>query len=241
MKRAVIIMAKYPQAGKVKTRLHPFLTFDQCAGIAAAFLQDTINKVNLVCSNPILAYSPPEKTDALKKLLPSQSICIEQTGRDLGERMFNAFKFAFDGNLVSVVMIGTDSPTFPPDFITQAFENLMDSDVVLGETEDGGFYLIGLRVLSKAIFENVNWSSTETFRQTTQNIENVGLKCSFLPVWFDVDFPADLKRLRKELEENQSIAPKTFQWLKENLSVDERRWTRILQNFVRVIAVLFQG
>src|SRR5215210_4518889 len=98
MKRAIIIMAKIPTAGKVKTRLQPHLSPNQCAALAAAFLQDTVNKEKTVCENTILAYSPPEEINALRKILPFHSIFIEQTGRDLGERMFNAFKFAFEQN-----------------------------------------------------------------------------------------------------------------------------------------------
>src|SRR5688572_8313080 len=113
MKRSVIIMAKAPSAGTVKTRLQPHLSPDECAALAAAFLRDAVKKAETVCENVILAYSPPEKLDTLKKILPSQSIFIQQTGGDLGERMFNAFKFAFKQNSDSVVMIGTDSPTFP--------------------------------------------------------------------------------------------------------------------------------
>ncbi|MDQ3180418.1 MAG: DUF2064 domain-containing protein, partial [Acidobacteriota bacterium] len=113
------------------------------------------------------------------------------------------------------VIIGTDSPTFPTDFLKQAFENLKKTDAVLGKTEDGGFYLIGLRHLRKEIFENVEWSSPKTFRHIVRNIKNLGLKLSLLPAWFDVDLPADLERLRKDLAENPTIAPLTFDWLKK--------------------------
>ena len=111
-------------------------------------------------------------------------------------------------------MIGTDSPTFPAQFITQAFEMLSETDAVLGETADGGFYLIGLRKLKKEIFETIEWSSPKTFEQTARNIENLNLKLSFLPNWYDVDTPDDLKRLKKDLSKNPSIAPKTFEFLK---------------------------
>ena len=217
MKRAIIIMAKVPIAGKVKTRLQPHLSPEQCAALAAAFLQDTVNKAKTVCENAILAYSPPEKINALRRILPYQSIFIEQTGRDLGERMFNAFKFAFEEDSNSVVMVGTDSPTFPADYIEQAFEFLeFETDVVLGKTEDGGFYLIGLSALCVEIFEKVAWSSPETFERVFENIYNLNLRLREVPGWYDVDEPPDLEKLREEFLHNENArrrAPKTFEYL----------------------------
>ena len=216
MKKAIIIMTKFPEAGRVKTRLQPFLSAEKSAEIALAFLQDTENKAKSVCEDLIIAFSPPEQKTKFKSILQYENILIEQTGVNLGERMFNAFEFTFFNNLDSVVMIGTDSPTFPSEFIEKAFELLKNSDAVLGETEDGGYYLIGLNTLKKKIFENVEWSSEKTFEQTVQNIKNLNLRLSLLPKWFDVDFPEDLKILRKELNKTPELAPKTAKWLNEN-------------------------
>ncbi len=214
MKRTIIIMAKVPSAGNVKTRLQPFLASDECAALSEAFLQDVMNKAKSVCENVILAYTPNEKINDLKNILPPQNIFVEQTGDDLGEKMFNAFKFAFGQETDSVVMIGTDSPTFPFDFIEQAFEFLeTNSDVVLGKTEDGGFYLIGLRKLETEIFENVRWSSPETFEQIFENIHRLDLHLREVPSWYDVDEREDFEKLREEILHNsnaQRRAPNTY-------------------------------
>ena len=216
MNPTIIIMAKVPTTGNVKTRLQPFLTPKQCAELAECFLLDTVSKVKSLQNKLIIAYSPSEKRDDLQELVGNKQILVEQKGDNLGERMFNAFQFARSQNSDAVVLIGTDSPTFPAEFITQAFENLKSYDAVLGETEDGGFYLIGLRTLRTEIFENVEWSSAQTSAQTVRNIKNMGLKLSLLPVWYDVDFPEDVERLRKELAINSIIAPKSSEWLREN-------------------------
>jgi rSAM/selenodomain-associated transferase 1 len=213
MKKAIIIMAKIPIAGTVKTRLQPFLSAEQSATLAECFLRDTVNKAKILSNELIIAYTPVEKLDVLLAILSNEQIFIEQIGANLGDKMFHAFEFAFSQNPDVVVMIGTDSPTFPAQFITQAFEMLSEADAVLGETADGGFYLIGLRKLKKEIFETVEWSSPETFEQTARNIENLNLKLSLLPNWYDVDTPDDLKRLKKDLSKNPSIAPKTFEFL----------------------------
>lgn len=215
MKRAIIIMAKVPSAGNVKTRLQSYLSPDKCAALAEAFLRDALHKAKSVCENSILAYAPSEEIYALKELLPFQNLLVAQTGDDLGARMSNAFKFAFENNSDSpVVMIGTDSPTFPADFIEQAFEFLeTNSDVVLGKTEDGGFYLIGLRKSENEIFKNVAWSSPETFEQIYKNIKIQNLHLREVPSWYDVDEPQDYKKLREEILHSsnaQRRAPETY-------------------------------
>ena len=199
MKRAIIIMTKVPIAGTVKTRLHPVFSPDQCAALAKAFLLDAVTKSETVCENVILAYSPPGELKLLREFLPAQKFFIEQTGKDLGQRMFNAFQFAFAQKSDSVAMIGTDSPTFPAEFIEQSFNFLeKDADAVLGKTADGGFYLIGLKTLHAKIFDQVAWSTAETFAQTAKNIVDLNLRLREIPSWYDVDEPGDLARLVSE-------------------------------------------
>ena len=217
MKKAIIIMAKVPEAGKVKTRLQPALTSNESAELATAFLQDTENKAKTITDNLIVAFSPINKKNELENILQHKPFLIEQRGDNLGEKMFNAFKFAFEASSDAVVMIGTDSPTFPADHIEQAFEFLdLETDVVLGKTEDGGFYLIGLRKLDTQIFENVSWSSDETFEQVWKNTMDLGLHLREVPSWYDVDEPEDLEKLLYEITHNENArrrAMKTFEYL----------------------------
>ena len=210
MPRTIIIMAKIPFAGLVKTRLQPFLSPEQCAELAAAFLRDTVKKAQSVCINTILAYSPAAESNLSDEFSPPELISIKQTGTDLGERMSNAFDFVFERNSDSaVVLIGTDSPTFPVEYIEQAFGFLeADSNAVLGKSADGGFYLIGLRNSAPHIFADVKWSSAEVYEQITANIKTF----KTVPDWYDVDTPDDLARLRDEFEKNlktQKTAPET--------------------------------
>ncbi len=216
MKRTIIIMTKIPLAGTVKTRLQKVLSPDECAALAAAFLQDAFAKAQTVCGNTMIAVSPFYESDKLKNILHAAPLLIEQTGANLGERMFNAFEFAFENDSDAVVMIGTDSPTFPAEYIERAFELLKKTNAVLGETSDGGFYLIGLRRLEKRIFENVEWSSPNTFAQTKRNFMHLNFDLREIPAWYDVDEPADLRRLCSEFQINESarhIAPQTFRWI----------------------------
>ena len=217
MKRTIIIMTKVPVAGNVKTRLQPFLSPDECAALAEAFVRDAASKAATICENIIVAFDPPRQIVKLKRILPDRFDFVSQIGDDLGARMFRAFDFAFSNNSDSVVMIGTDSPTFPPDFIKRAFEFLeTDFDAVLGRTVDGGFYLLGLRILRAEIFANVCWSTPQTFEQTRENIINLNLRLRETPEWYDVDVPSDFERLQKEFltdDNAQRHAPETFELL----------------------------
>lgn len=213
-------MAKVPLAGNVKTRLQPYLSPAQCAGFAESLLRDTIKKAESLPHQLIIAYTPPEMRAFFDEFSNQNIQFVGQSGEDLGERMFNAFCFAFEQEFDSVVMVGTDSPTFPADFIEQAFGFLeTNSDVVLGRTTDGGFYLIGLRNrVKKEIFENVAWSSEKTFEQVRRNIKNLDLHLREVPDWYDIDEENDLNRLKEEFLHNENAkrrAPHTFEWMKK--------------------------
>jgi hypothetical protein len=223
MKRAVIIMAKAPLAGTVKTRLQPHLSADECAELAACFLRDTINKAKTLKNQRlIIAYSPAAEIDYFQQFASRKTSFARQKGDNLGEKMFSAFEFAFARKTDAAVMVGTDSPTFPVDFIEQAFAFLeTDSDAVLGKTADGGFYLIGLRKADARIFEAVRWSSAKTFAQARENILNLNWRLREVPGWYDVDEPKDLEQLKNEFLNDKNArkrAPQTFEWITRNIN-----------------------
>ncbi|MGI8555302.1 MAG: TIGR04282 family arsenosugar biosynthesis glycosyltransferase [Pyrinomonadaceae bacterium] len=211
-------MAKVPRAGNVKTRLQPFLSPEKCRTLAEAFVLDAINKTQNVCDQLVIAFAPASEKNYFNN---DNLILIEQTGADLGAKMFNAFEFAFHKDSdANVVLVGTDSPTFPAEFIIQAFEKLETrAEIVLGESDDGGFYLIGLRNLIPKLFDKIEWSSPRVYRQITRNIDKLKADLQTIPAWYDVDNPNDLQRLREEILQNekaQKTAPETFQWLLAN-------------------------
>lgn len=224
MKRTIIIMAKVPRAGNVKTRLQPYLSGEQCRTLAEAFLSDAINKTRSFCDELIVAFAPANEENYFAKFAVENLTLIEQTGADLGEKMSNAFEFVFNvSSEVSILMIGTDSPTFPARFVEETFRALESkSETVLGKSADGGFYLIGLRQNSPGLLENIEWSSPLVFGQITRNVEALNLKLKLLPEWFDVDTPEDLRRLREEISSDwqmQNDAPQTFRWFASNAKI----------------------
>ncbi len=218
----IIIMAKVPRLGAVKTRLRPILSKAQCVELAVCFLKDTFKKARKICPNVIIAFSPDDGRNELKKLLPEMPIMIEQTGNDLGERMQSAITFAENQKFSPIILIGTDSPTFPIEYLSQAIESFEENRVkiVLGAADDGGYYLIGFRNSNEHIFENIEWSSEKTFAQTAENVRKF-LGCAPFQIrdWYDIDTPEDLKKLYQEFTVNknfEAIAPKTAEWILNN-------------------------
>src|SRR5215213_8810701 len=223
MKRAIIIMAKVPLAGTVKTRLETVLPPEKCSELAAAFLADSIKKAETVCKNIILAYSPAGQSNLLEDLISPEIGLTEQTGANLGEKMFNAFELAFAENS-AVVMIGTDSPTFPAGYLAEAFAALeKDSEIVLGKSRDGGFYLIGLRNSIPNLFDEIAWSTPRVFEQMTRNIKKLGIeRLKLMPEHYDVDTPDDFLMMKDEIFGNetlQKLAGKTYEWLSANTEI----------------------
>lgn len=221
---AVIVMVKAPRAGTVKTRLAPLLNDELAASLAACFAQDTISKAQRVAAHVIVAYAPADGRHDLETLLPDGLLWVAQCGQDLGARLATVTAEAAAANFAPLVVIGTDSPTLPAAFIAEALRALAanECDVALGPTDDGGYYLVGLRRFIPGLFQNISWSTPLAYEQTARNAAQLGLRTLQLPIWYDIDTPPDLLRLRDELyadEEAQTRAPATQRWFMAQASL----------------------
>jgi rSAM/selenodomain-associated transferase 1 len=204
------IMAKAPRAGAVKTRLCPPLRPPEAAELARCFLLDTVERVRqIVGVQPIVAYAPAEALAQFEEAAPG-FVLLPQRGRDLGERQRHLVEDALGLGLQAALLIGTDSPTLPRECLDEAVSLVMarDVDVVLGPTEDGGYYLIGLRTPSPALFEGIPWSTPTVLSRILERAQRLGLRVACLPTWFDVDTGADLERLRAALETVPTSRPR---------------------------------
>jgi uncharacterized protein len=207
---AVVIMAKAPQAGAVKTRLCPPLAPQTAAALYHAFLLDKIAQVRrLVQARPAIAYTPEESKSFFAELAPD-FLRIPQHGTDLGERLINSFVQCFAAGYTGVLAIDSDTPTLPTDFLQQAVALIAtpENDVVLGPTEDGGYYLIGLRAMYRELFDNMAWSTAAVLHETRRRAVVKGLKITCLPPWFDVDTAEDLQRLQTVLTQTTASEPR---------------------------------
>ena len=219
-----IVMVKAPRAGMVKTRLVPPLSHAEAATLASCFARDTVTNVRRVVPSVIVAYAPADGREALEAILTKDNLLwLEQRGADLGARLEAAAAHAASLKFAPIIIVGTDSPTLPLSFIESAINSLSagESDIALGPTEDGGYYLVGLRQVVGNLFQNIAWSTPLAYEQTIHNAARRGLHILELPRWYDVDTPADLLRLRDEIftsEESRAQAPSIYQWLQAHVS-----------------------
>ena len=216
---AVAIMAKAPLPGEVKTRLCPPLSFDTAAQLYQCFLLDKFAQVNaLQRATPVVSYSPAETRSVFEVLAPDHFVLIPQRGDDLGARIVSTFEQLFCQGYSQVVVIDSDTPTLPVAYLERALLLIAEAenDVVLGPTEDGGYYLIGLRQSYPALFERMPWSTPEVFSETRRRSAQYGLTVACTEYWCDVDTPDDLTRLRASLAQMQDgWARHTRQFLRE--------------------------
>jgi rSAM/selenodomain-associated transferase 1 len=214
---AVAIMAKAPQPGQVKTRLCPPLSHRRAAQLYQCFLCDKIAQVNaLPRVTPAVSYSPPESQSWFKDLTPPHFMLLPQYGDDLGARLLSTFEQLFQAGYTEVLVIDSDTPTLPTAHLEQALSLFAapQNDVVLGPTEDGGYYLIGLRRLHHELFERMPWSTPQVFRETRRRSAQCGLTVACTESWYDVDTPEDLARLMRSIDQIQDgLAGQTRRFL----------------------------
>jgi uncharacterized protein len=219
MSTYLIIFAKNPIHGKVKTRLTPHITPAKAAELYESFILDTIsNTLKLKCDRITVAFSPGYAEKTFRRLCGQSVDYLPQIGHNLGERMKNAFKHSFDTGFKRTVIIGTDSPTLPLSYIQKAFDVLEEVPVTIGPTFDGGYYLIGLSEQDDAIFDDIEWSTPGVFSQTLTKIKTANKPLYVLSPWYDVDTPDSLEFLRShllamKLSGNEDIPKKTMQLL----------------------------
>jgi rSAM/selenodomain-associated transferase 1 len=221
-------MSKAPRAGKVKTRLAPALGFEGSAAINICFLRDTTRNIAEVCADPILGdkatkdgpprhdaraaglvcYTPVGDEAAFDGLLPEGFALIAQRGDAFGERLLAAAEDILSCGFSAVCLIDSDSPTLPQSALLQAVDDLLQPGdrVVLGGSDDGGYYLIGLKQAHAAPFECITWSTGSVYAETVERVRAAGLELVELPIWYDVDDAETLAVLEAELLEGQRPA-----------------------------------
>jgi len=201
MNTSLIVFAKKPVPGKVKTRLIPHITPEKAAELYEAFFVDLVNKIknNIEVVDLAVAYTPAYGEKVYHELIGSSVNLFPQRGDNLGERMKNAFEATFARGAKRVVIIGTDSPTLPISYIQKAFHVLKNVPIVVGPTFDGGYYLIGLSEFNGEIFNDIRWGTSEVFHQTLIRIKTLNKQLFVLPPWYDIDTPFDLEFLRSHI------------------------------------------
>ncbi|HEU4686533.1 MAG TPA: TIGR04282 family arsenosugar biosynthesis glycosyltransferase [Nitrospira sp.] len=199
---ALVIFAKAPIPGQVKTRLCPPLTHDEAATLQGSFVLDALERTNAAVAKfklPLaryLACAPSSALPFFKIMEARQAVSlVDQIGADLGERMHAAFETMFGRGYRKVVLVGTDVPTVPLDYYRDALSLLRDHDAVFGPALDGGYYLVGLTKPAPDLFAGVPWSTDRVLAVTRDIADRLGLRTALLPEWRDVDTIDDLRDL----------------------------------------------
>jgi rSAM/selenodomain-associated transferase 1 len=191
------IFVRHPVSGLVKTRLAAELGAKRAAELYAAFIADIADRFREIGAERTLCFSPDSADSRryFESIARRDYRLWPQPETDLGMRMQRFFEEHVLGTGDRVVLIGSDSPTLPRDFVEQAFAGLSEADCVLGPASDGGFYLIGMRGRAWSIFTGVDWSTSRVLDQTVGQIQACGARLAVLPPWYDVDTPENLAML----------------------------------------------
>lgn len=208
MDQALIVFAKRPQPGRVKTRLTPQLEPDEAATLYRAFLYDALDQYAALSACVRLYLASP--IDAALEINPTGIEQFSQVGSSLGERMKRAFSETLEAGYQRAIIIGTDHPTLPSPFIEHAFAALArPASIVLGPSTDGGYYLLGMNAYYPHLFEDMTYSHGDVFANTLERAARTEAFLTILPVWYDVDEPGDLRRLADDLKSHPDQAPRT--------------------------------
>jgi uncharacterized protein len=227
-------MTKAPRAGNVKTRLSPPLTPEEAAALNICFLRDIAAAIAQTTRDSnalgIAVYTPVGAEHSYCGILPDDFSLVAQRGENFGDRLFLAAEDLFQLGFESLCLINSDSPTVPPHVFQEAVQALANPGdrIVLGPSDDGGYYLIGLKKLHRRVFEEIDWSTEKVLKQTIERAAELQLDVHLLPAWFDVDDRATLQRLCNSLSQPapDENAPATKQFLEDLMAQGgrERIW-----------------
>ena len=210
---ALAVMARYPEAGKTKTRLARAIGAQEASDLYRTFLADLARRFAGPDIDLHWAFTPPEVdysafAATLAPALAQHMACFPQQGADFNTRLHNVFKWTFAHNYPYTVLIGSDSPHTSRAIVAAARNALNEADVVLGPANDGGYYLIAMRE-PHDVFSGIPMSTDVVLQMTIELAQRQGLSVRLLDTLFDIDELPDLQRLIQLLEADSTLAPET--------------------------------
>lgn len=230
---AIAVMAKAPVPGRAKTRLVPPLTPLEAAELSACFLSDVTTNIAAAARRAAIdgwiAYAPADAAGRFDGLLAPGTGLVLADGAipvpdgiaGFGRSLWHAATALLSRGYGAVCLLNSDSPSLPTRCLVDAATGLLEAraDTVLGAADDGGYYLLGLRAATPALFEGVSWSTAAVADQTRAGAARAGLTMIELPAWYDVDDAAALRMLVDERPDHDAAdggsyaAPATRGWL----------------------------
>jgi len=193
------LFAKYWQPGQVKTRLARTLGEERAAALHRVFLSTLVKRLEAVADQRVLLFSPPTAEVPFRTLAPEHWQTEPQGEGDLGARMQRFFARYTGQSSRAAMALGADSPNLPGHLIDEAIGELAEPGVVLGPSNDGGYYLLGIRGPLPPIFDDMPWGTASVWPETICRLEQAGVRSSILPDWYDIDQQDDLDQLLDDL------------------------------------------
>jgi uncharacterized protein len=212
LQEVLVIMARYPEEGAVKTRLAEDIGPHMTHRLYRAFIDDLAEKFGSL-RRPVIWYYTPESSP-FPQLFSPRLACRPQSGLSLQERMLRIFEDLFLGGYKRVVVIGADVPHMPVEAVDEAFASLKEMDVVFRPSFDGGYHLVGLKSV-RDLFDGIAMGTDRVLRETIERAASMGLSTHCLAPSFDIDTIQDVKRLRQFLAETNDPLPHTREVLAE--------------------------
>ena len=214
--RVLVIMAKAPRAGAVKTRLASSLSNDAVTEFYRCLLDDTLSLAQSLRDVEVAIMCPDSDVNELAQLAGDRASVVAQKGEGLAAGLTSVFAhFAPDHRKhPRIIAFNSDSPHLPRSVLELAFETLAAQDVVVGPTHDGGYYLVGAKASHPSLFANDGMGTSSALERLLSRARALGLSVGFADAFYDIDVADDLTRLAAELRRAPERAPRTAVWLK---------------------------
>lgn len=214
-----LLLVKEPSEGAVKRRLAASIGERYCAGLYRAFVEDLLSAFDSASILPTICYHPAWAGPALLAWLGPRYRYLAQRGADHPDSLRCAFEDMFAKGSEKVIILASDNPDLPARNLSLASEALELEDAVLGPASDGGYYLVGFRrgAFVPGAFRQLDWSTDQVFRQTTERVRLAGRSLALLPVWHDVDTVDDLRELARRGTSPDFARSRTMAYIHLNL------------------------
>jgi len=213
--RVLVIMAKAPRPGTVKTRLAPSLSPEAVTAFYCCLLDDTLALAQSLGDVEVAIMCPDSDVNELAQLTGNEASVVPQKGEGLVAGLTSVFaKFSVDHHR-RVIAFNSDSPHLPRSVLEGAFETLAAHDVVVGPTHDGGYYLVGAKASHPALFARDGMGTRNALERLLSGARALELSVGFAELFYDIDVVEDFTRLAEELRLAPTRAPRTARWLKE--------------------------
>jgi uncharacterized protein len=215
--RVLVIMAKAPRPGGVKTRLAPSLSLGSVTDFYLCLLQDTLTLARSLSDLEVAIMCPESDVTEMTHLAGKETSVVAQKGEGLVAGLTSVFAHFAKDHQRRIIAFNSDSPHLPRSVLEGAFETLGSHDVVVGPTHDGGYYLVGAKASYPTLFGNDGMGTSSALQRLLSRARELQLSVGFVDAFYDIDVADDLNRLADELRLSPGKAPKTAAWLKQSV------------------------